>query len=116
VGEYPLEWARDTVEIERVDDQHPVFQLPVPEETPELCLDRQLSMRGLLLVGAERAQLPLRLEQFLHSRRTQCAGQLVLQVDVARIEAKRLELGAREGRAETASSKSTREWRSSGAS
>jgi hypothetical protein len=49
----------------------------------------------LFLVSAERVQLPLRFEQFLHRRGTQRAGQLILQVCVARIEAKLLEIGAR---------------------
>src|SRR5919197_483523 len=52
---HPLEWPRDTVEVERVEDQHTVLELPVPEKTVELCLDRRLPMRGLLLVGAKRA-------------------------------------------------------------
>jgi hypothetical protein len=104
VGEHPGEWPRDTVEIERVDDQHPVLELPVPEEASKLCLDRLLPMGRLFLVGAERAQLPLRHEQFLHRRGTQCARQLILQVGLARIEAKPLEIGAREIRAEAGSS------------
>jgi hypothetical protein len=106
VGEHPGEWPRDTGEIERVDDQRPVLEFPVPEKTPELGLDCLLPMRGLLLISAERAQLALRLEQFLHRRRTQRAGQLILQVRVARIEAKPLEIGAREARAEAGSSES----------
>ena len=96
MGEDRSKRPRDTVEIERVDDQGPVLELPVPEKTAELCLDRPLPMRGLLLVGAERTQFALRLEKFLHRRRAQCTGQLILQVGVARKEAKPLEIGARE--------------------
>jgi hypothetical protein len=106
VGKHRGERPRDRVEIERVDDQHPVFQLAVPEEPAELCLKRLLPMGRLFLVSAERAQLPLRFEQFLHRRGTQCARQLVLQVGVARIEAEPLEIGAREARAEAGSSES----------
>jgi hypothetical protein len=52
----------------------------------------------------KRAQLSLDLEQLLHRRRTHCARQLVLQVDVARIEAKPLQIGAGEIRAQAGSS------------
>src|SRR5436190_9254796 len=66
-------------------------------------------MRGLLLVGAKRTQLALGLEQLLHRLRTQCARQLVLQVGVARIEAERLEIGAREARAKAGTRESAPE-------
>ena len=66
-------------------------------------------MGRLFLVSAERADLALRLEQVLHRLRTQCARQLILQVDFACIEAKSLEVGAREARAEAGSSESASE-------
>jgi predicted ATPase/class 3 adenylate cyclase len=106
VREHPLERPWHAVEIERVDDPHPVLELPVPEEPPELGLDRLLPMRGLLLVGAERTQVSLRREQLLHRRRPEGTRQLVLQVRIARIEAELLEIGAREDRAEARSSES----------
>jgi hypothetical protein len=60
-------------------------------------------VRGLFLVRAKRAELALRGEQFLHGRRPHGAGQLVLEVDVACVETKRLEVGAAEARAEASS-------------
>ena len=67
--------------------------------TPYLGL-RLLPMRGLLLVGAESAQLALCLEQLLHRRRAECARELVLQVGLTGVEAEDFEVGAAAGRGE----------------
>jgi hypothetical protein len=103
VREHGSERPRDAAEVERVDQQHSILELPVPHEASQLFLDRPFPVRGLLLVGAESLELPLRREHFLHRGRAERAGQLVLEVDVARVEAKRLEVGAGEGRAEAGS-------------
>jgi hypothetical protein len=55
VGKHAGERSPHALDIERLDDQLPVFELAVPEETAELFLVWLLPMRGLLLEGAEPA-------------------------------------------------------------
>src|SRR6188768_3631876 len=66
-------------------------------------------MRGLLLIRAERAQLALRLEQFLHRRGPHRTRQLLLQVGVTRVKAELLEIVAREVLTEARASQSKAE-------
>src|ERR1044072_7991384 len=87
-GERP----RDPLEVERLDEEHRVPLLAVPHEAVQLLLERAVSVGGLLLVGAERAQLVLLREHALHAVGPDCPRELVLEVARAGVEAGALEL------------------------
>jgi hypothetical protein len=53
-------------------------------------------MRGLLLVGAKRSQLPVRGQDLLHRGSTEATDQLVLQILFAHVEAESFHLRAAE--------------------
>ena len=72
------------------------MDLPVIEKAAELCLDRPRSMRRLLLVGAKRPQLPMRVEDLLHGGGTEATDQLVLQIGFADVEAEPFHVRAAE--------------------
>jgi hypothetical protein len=96
VREHAVERARCTAEIERLHKRRCESNFPVGEEAAELLLSRPCSMRGLLLVGAKRSQLPMRGEDLLHHTGTEATDQLVLQIRLAHIEAEPLHVGAAE--------------------
>ncbi len=100
VSEDGVERPRDAIEIERVHEQRRVADLPVPHEAPELLLARERSLGELLLEGAERPELALRLDQVLDDVGAERADELVLQVRHAHEEAECLHVGASEISAE----------------
>jgi hypothetical protein len=94
VREHAVERARHATEIERLDQRPGELDLPVREEAAELLLRRPASMRQLLLVGTKRAQVPVFRQDFLDSRGTQTANELVLEIPVAHVEAEPFHLRA----------------------
>src|SRR6266487_3744919 len=89
-----VERPRDALEVEYLHQEHGVLLLAVPHEAVQLFLERPGAVRGLLLVGPERAQLALLRERALHSIRPHRPRQLVLEVARARVEPDALELAA----------------------
>ena len=88
-----------TAEIERLDEQPAVSDLPAPaaaHEAPKLLLGRPSSPLGLLLEGAERSKVALGVDDTLDGVGTQRADQLVLQVGDAHVEAEPFHLRASE--------------------
>ena len=93
-GEHFVKWARYAARLERLHERRRESDLPVREEAPELFFGRLRSVRRLLLVGAKRSQLPMCCEDLLYELGAQRADQLVLQIPLARGEAKPLHPGA----------------------
>src|SRR5437899_12525397 len=89
-----VERPRDALEVECLHQEHGVLLLAVPHEAVQLFLERPGAVRGLLLVGPERAQLVLLGEHALHSIRPHRPRQLVLEVARAGIEPDALEPAA----------------------
>src|SRR5947208_13031542 len=89
-----VERPRDPLEVECLHQEHGVLLLAVPHEAVQLFLERPGAMRGLLLVGPERAQLALLRERALHSIRPHRPCQLVLEVSRAGVQRDALELAA----------------------
>src|SRR5947208_168714 len=94
VGQDAVERPRDALEVECLHQEHGVLLLAVPHEAVQLFLERPGAVRGLLLVGPERAQLALLRERALHSIRPHRPRQLVLEVARAGVEPDALELAA----------------------
>src|SRR5437867_3589466 len=89
--QYTAQRPRDTGEIQRLHEQGRVSNLPAAEgahEPPELFLAGPPEPRGLLLEGAERSELTLRLDEPFHGPGTEGADELVLQVHDAHEETK----------------------------
>src|SRR5256714_297100 len=89
-----VERPRDPLEVECLHQEHGVLLLAVPHEAVQLFLERPGAMRGLLLIGPERAYLVLLRKHALHSLRPHRARQLVLEVARAGVEPDALELPA----------------------
>jgi hypothetical protein len=103
MGEYTIERSRHARELQRVDEQPRVADLPAAvgaDETPKLLLAAPSSPGGLLLEDAERSKLTLGLDDLFHTGGTQAADQLVLQVGDAHIEPEGFHVGATEVGAE----------------
>ena len=101
--EHAVERARHPAEIERLDEQTRVPDLPAAaaaHEAPELLLDRPSLPLGLLLERAKRAKVSLRVDNLFHGGGAEGADQLVLEVGVAHVEAEPFHIGAREFGAE----------------
>ena len=96
VREHAVERTRNAVEVECLDEERRVPDLPVPHEPPELLLAREVALRGLLLKGAEGRELALVRDHRLDALRADCAHELVLEVGDAHEEAEPLQLGSRE--------------------
>jgi hypothetical protein len=94
VREDAIERRGDAIEIERVDEQYRVPLLSIPHEAVQLVLVRPVTVRRLLLEGAEGAQLALLVEDALHSCRPECTRQLVFEVARTGEEAGTLELAS----------------------
>src|SRR5262245_35234280 len=89
VSEHALERVRDSIEIESLDEQVRVPDLPpaaASQPTTQLILDRSPLPRSLLLERPERTQIAFRFGDLLHPLDTDGADQLVLQVFDADIE------------------------------
>src|SRR5437588_501198 len=89
-----VERPRDALEVECLHQEHGVLLLAVPHKAVQLFLERPSAVRGLLLVGPERAQLALLRKSALHSIRPHRPRQLVLEVARAGVEPDALELAA----------------------
>jgi hypothetical protein len=99
VSQYTIQRPRHAREIQRVDEQPRVPDLPAAvsaDEAPELLGAAPCSPRRLLLERAERSKLALRLDDLFHTGRTKAAEQLVLQVSDAHVEPEGFHLGATE--------------------
>ncbi len=103
VSKYAVQWRRHLGEIQRVDEQGRVSDLPAAvgaDEAPELLLLGPSSPGRLLLEGAERSKLTPSVDEPFHRGGTEGADQLVLQVRDAHVETESLHSGASEVGAE----------------
>jgi hypothetical protein len=95
----PVERARHTIEIQRVDEQPRVADLPsaaAAHEAPKLLLGGATSPRRLPLQRAKRSKVTFSVDDPFHRRGAQSPDQLVLQVCRAYEEAQPLHLVASE--------------------
>ena len=99
-GENAVERSWHALEVERADEEWGVADLPVPHEPPQLLLEGEVALRGLLLERAERAQLPMLLDDPDDRLDPERAHELVLEVLLADVEPQLLETRASEVRAE----------------
>ena len=102
-AQHAVERPRHAREVERLDEQRGVADLPAaaaPEEPAQLLLDRPSPPRRLLLQRPERAEVALRLDELLHPRRAERPDQLVLEVALADEEPEARQVGASARRAE----------------
>src|SRR5207245_1525210 len=110
VRKHQVERPRHLAEIERLDEQPRVSDLPpaaAAHEAPKLLLGGPSLPRSLLLQGAERSELALTVDDLFHGGGAESADQLVLQVCDAHVEAQLFhpvacEVGAEAGPLETA--------------
>ena len=109
VREYEVERARYPAEVERLHERRRESDLPVRQEAAQLFLGRPGPMRGLLLVGPKRSQLPMRGQDLLHHGSTERTDQLVLEIPFAHVEAKSFHVRAAEIDTEAGALKSTPE-------
>ncbi|MDQ1455999.1 MAG: hypothetical protein QOH28_1619 [Actinomycetota bacterium] len=89
MSKHTIKGPRHSREIQRVDEQAGVMDLPAAagaHETPKLLLIRPSLVRSLLLEGAERSKLTLSGDDLFHGGGTEGADQLVLQVRDAHVE------------------------------
>ena len=103
MGEYPVERPRHLGELERLDEQARVSDLPAAaaaHEASKLLLGGPSLPRRLLLEGAEGSELSLSVDDLLHGGGTESANQLLLQVGDAHVETQPLHVDASEVRAE----------------
>jgi hypothetical protein len=103
MSKYSLERPRHMAEIEGVNEQSRVSDLPAAaaaHEAPKLLLSGPSLPRSLLLERAEGPELTLSLDDLFHGGGTESADQLVLQVCDAHVETQALHIGASEVRAE----------------
>jgi hypothetical protein len=107
--EHTVERSRYAGEVERLDEESPVPDLPVRHEAPELLLVRAVTMRFLLLVGTERPELAVLGEDALDGVGAEGADELVLQVGVAHEEPETLHGFSRQVRAEPSTLESAAE-------
>src|SRR3954453_3649538 len=89
-----VERPRDALEVECLHQEHGVLLLAVPHEAVQLLFEWPGTVRNLLLVGPERAQLALLREHALHSVRPHRPRQLILEVARTGIEPGALELAS----------------------
>ncbi len=110
VGQHQVERTRDSVELERLDQQPRVADLPAAaaaHEAPQLGFGRPAMPCGLLLERAERAEVAVCVDHLFHRVGAERADQLVLQVRDAHVETEPLhprasEVGAEPGPFEAA--------------
>jgi hypothetical protein len=97
MSKHPIERPGHAGEIQRVDEQPRVSDLPAAvgaDEAPKLLLAAASLPGRLLLQGAERSKLALGLDDLFHTGGTQAADQLVLQVGDAHVEPECFQVGA----------------------
>jgi hypothetical protein len=110
--EQQVQRSRNAVEVERLDHQRRVSDLPgtASEEAPKLSLDRSVVPLRLLLEGSERRELSARLEHRLDAGGAERPDQLALEIGLADEEAERLEVLARAGRPDAPALERPSEW------
>src|SRR6266508_6819305 len=104
MSKYQIKRPRHLGEIERLDEQTRVSDLPATaaaHEAPKLLLVGPPLPRSLLLQGAEGSELSLSVHDLFHGGGAMRADQLVLQVCDAHVEPESFHLGASEVGAET---------------
>jgi hypothetical protein len=104
MSEYAVQGPRHPGEIERLDEQTRVPDLPAAaaaHEAPELLLLASSVPRSLLLQRAEGSELSLGVDDLFDRGGAMSADQLVLQVCDAHVEPESFHLGAGEVGAET---------------
>src|SRR5919106_709962 len=109
MSEYTVQRPRHSGEVQRVDEQGCVADLPVPHELPKLHLVSLSSLRRLLLEGAERPKLTLSVNDLFHGDRTEGTSQLLLQVCDTHVETESFHIGASEVGSEAGALESTPE-------
>src|SRR5712691_243671 len=103
MSKYTVQRPRHLGEIQRVDEQGRVLDLPAAagaHEAPKLRLLASSLLRRLLLEGAERSKLTLRVDDLFYGGGTEGADQLVLQVCDAHVETEPFHIGPSEVGAE----------------
>ena len=103
MSKHQVERPGDSDEIERIDQQTRVSDLPAAaaaHEAPKLFLGGPSLPRRLLLECAERSKVTLSVDDLLHGGGTQSADQLVLQICDAHVETQPFHLDASEAGAE----------------
>lgn len=103
MSKYEVERPRHAGEIERVDEEACVLDLPAAagaHEAPKLCLDGPRFLSRLLLEGAEGFDLSLSVDDLFHGGGTESADQLVFQVCDAHVEPQSFHLASSEVGAE----------------
>ena len=106
MSKHQLERPRHLIELERLDEEARVADLPAAaaaHEAPQLLLCRAALPRRLLLEGAEGSELSLSFDDFFHRCRTERADQFFLEIRVADVEAQPFHLHTSQVRAETGS-------------
>jgi hypothetical protein len=99
MSKYQIKRPRHLGEIERIDEQTRVSDLPAAaaaHEAPKLLLNGPSLPRRLLLEGAEGSKLSLSVNDLFHGGGTKSADQLVLQVYDAHVETESFHIGASE--------------------
>src|SRR5262249_12455566 len=96
--EHPGERPRDPAEVERLDEQARVPDLPVSQPTVQLRFDRLVAVLDLLLERLEPRKIALLLGNLQHDNGAVGADELVLEVDLADVEAEALHVRARQTR------------------
>src|SRR5204863_8610326 len=92
LGEGAVERRGHPVELERVDEQDRVTDLPpgaAREEAPQLVLAGPAAPLGLLLHRPEGAEVPVRPEHRLDRLRSERADELALEVRIAGVDDRR---------------------------
>jgi hypothetical protein len=103
MSKYQLKRPRHSGEIQRIDEQTRVSDLPAAaaaHEAPKLLLIGPSLPRRLLLEGAEGSKVTLSADDLGHGGGTESADQLVLQIFDAHVETQPLHIGASEVGAE----------------
>src|SRR5919108_584361 len=101
--EHQVKRPRDLAELERLDEEPCVADLPAAaaaHEATELLLGRSAVPRRLLLEGAEGSEVTVGGDLLLHGGGAEGANQLVLQVCIAHVKAQALHVGVSEAEAE----------------
>ncbi len=106
MSKHQVERARHPGQIERIDEQARIADLPpaaAAEPAAKLILGGSSLPRGLLLERAEGSEVSLGLGDPLDGRGPESSDQLVLEISDAHVEAEPLHVGASEIRAESGS-------------